>query len=367
MKKAIKITLWCLFALIVVGVFVFLFMRTRPKKTHYAVEKATVVDSIENKTLLSGSVSPRDEVLIKPQLNGIIAEVLCKPGDVVKQGDVLARIEVLPEMMQTANAESSLRMAEIAFNEAKEQYDRSKKLFESGVVAREEHEAATARYLKAKEQLDNGKEALEIVRTGRSSRTASSSSTLVRATISGTVLTVPVKVGSSVIQANTFNEGTTVASIADMNDMVFIGKVDETIIGKLHLGMPTRVRIGALQGKEIDASIEYIAPKGITENGSTTYEVRAALNNEKTSELRSGYGANAEVILEGVYKVTAIPENCIFYRNDSTFVSIVTKEKPELETKERYVVCGLSDGVSTEIKSGLKPGEKVRGLEIMSN
>lgn len=363
MKKALKIIAWCLFGIIIVAVFVLLYQKTRKRPTRYAIETVELADTIENKTLLTGNVTPRNEILLKPQLSGIIAEIGRKPGEAVKQGEVIARINVVPDMMQASNAESNVKTQEIIFKQTEERYKRDKELFDKGVVSKEEYETSLSNYLQAKEKLENSFEARDIVLTGRSGRIASTSTTLIRATISGTILDIPVKVGSSVIQANTFNEGTTIAVVADMRDLIFTGKVDETVIGKLHVGMPVYIRIGAMGSEMHKAFIEYIAPKGTLVNGINQYEMKAALKLADESDVRAGYSANAQVILEGAYNVTAIPESCVVYEGDSTFVYIVKKEKPKLETERRAIVTGVSNGVKVEVKKGLKKGEKLRGSE----
>ena len=226
MKKYFKIFLWVLLAVAVIGTFMFLWQKSKAKPKEYQIETVTKQDTIENKTVITGTVEPRDEVLIKPQMNGIVAELLHEAGDVVQSGDVIARLTVVPEMIQLSQAESRVRMAEISYEQGKESYARSKDLFDKSVIALEEFEAAEANFAKIKEELSNAREAMEIVKKGASSRTAKQSNTLVRSTITGKILNVPVKVGNSVIQANTFNEGTTIASIADMNDLIFVGKRD---------------------------------------------------------------------------------------------------------------------------------------------
>lgn len=364
MKKVFKILGWSLFVVVVVGLFVFLFQKSRKQPDRYAIETVQKTDTIENKSVLTGRIEPRNEVLLKPQLSGIVAEIMHKAGDIVQQGDVIARIAVVPEMMQVTSGESRVRVAEIAFKKAEEQYHRGQELLAKEVIAREEFEAIEAAYKQAKEEVASSREALQIVLTGKSTGTASTSTTLVRATISGMILDVPLKVGNSVIQANTFNDGTTVASIADMNDILFTGKVDETVIGKLQVGMPTYITIGALGKERFAAQIEYIAPKGVDNGGTNYYEIKAAVQLPEGKAIRAGYSANAEVVLKAVYNVLSVPESCLLFEGEKTFVEVVLEEEPNFRTERREIETGVSDGINIEVRKGLKMGEKVRGVKL---
>ncbi len=361
MKKVLKIVVWSLIGIAVIAVFVILALKNRPQREQTNIETAQLVDTLEARSVLTGSIAPRDEILLKPQLSGIIAEINHQPGDIVKQGDVIARIEVVPDMMQSSSADSQVKLNEIAFKKAEELYLRDKDLYEKGVVSKEEFENSSANYFSTKENLENSREARDIVNTGISSRTRSTSTTLVRSTISGMILDIPVKVGTSVIQANTFNDGTTIASVADMKDILFTGEADETVVGKLKEQMPVIVKIGAMGEKTFDAKIEFIAPKGQKKEGTLSFEVRAAVTVPENSGIRAGYSANAEVVLEGAYHVLAIPESCITTDNGKSYVELVTSEKP-LKTKKTEVELGISDGVKVEVKKGLKEGDKLKAI-----
>lgn len=362
MKKLFRIIGWIVFAILVVVTFSFLWNKTRKPRAQYAVETVKQNDTIENKIVLTGTIQPRDEVAIKPQMTGIVAELLHKPGDIVQAGDVIARLSVVPEMIQVNSSMSRVKVAEITFDQRKEKYLRDEELFKKGVIAKEEFEASKAAYEQQQEELNSAIDALQIVRKGVSNRSARETSTLVRATISGKILTIPVKVGNSVIQANNFSEGTTIATIANMDDLLFIGKVDETEVGRLNVDMPMAISVGAVAEKKYHAVVEYISPKGDDKTGATLFEIKGALAVDKNDDIRAGYSANADVVTERAVNVLSLPENCIEFRNDSTFVQLVTKENP-LETKELYVKTGVSNGLKIEIKSGLKSGQKVRGIE----
>lgn len=361
MKKVLKIALVVLFALIVVGTIAFLLFKSMPKKVDY--ELATVEKgSIETSTVATGNVSPRDEILIKPQISGIITELKKEAGDYVKVGEVIAVVKVIPEMAQLNSAESRVNIAEINLKQVKAEYDRQQQLFAKGVIAKEEMDKSDAEYKRAIEELENSKDNLDIIKTGMSKKTAQYSNTQIRSTITGMILDVPVKVGNSVIQSNTFNDGTTIASVADMNDMIFIGKVDETEVGRIHLDMPIKLSIGAIEKQKFDAKLEYIAPKGVEENGAILFEIKAAAHIPDTVLIRAGYSANAEIVLSKKENILTIPESCVTFRNDSSFVSILQDTiSKEQNFVEKYIKLGLSDGIKVEVKQGLSEGAIIRG------
>ena len=245
MKKFFRILLWTMVGVIFVGTFVYLYMNSRPKEERYSVVSPSRGDIVRS-TVLTGTIEPRDEIEIKPQISGIISEVLVEAGDLVKEGDVIARIKVIPEASQLSSAQNRVDVAQIALDDAKAKYERSKMLFEKKVIAREEFETSEATYERAVKELAGARDAVRIVREGVSELNAKESNTMVRSTISGLVLNVPIKVGSSVILSNTFNDGTTIATVADMNNLIFKGNVDETEVGQLAVGMPMTISIGAM-------------------------------------------------------------------------------------------------------------------------
>jgi HlyD family secretion protein len=233
-------------------------------------------------------------------------------------------------------------------------------------VSADEFEMIRQKLHQAKEELTAAQDALQVVRDGVSKSNASVSSTLVRSTISGVILDVPVKVGNSVILSNTFNDGTTIASVANMNDLIFRGNIDETIVGQLVIGMPLKITVGALQDLSYDALLEYVSPKAVESNGANQFEVKAAVKMVSGGKIRSGYSANAEIILSKSGKVLTIPESAIEFEGDSTFVYIVKGEGKEKTYLRQPVTTGLSDGVNIEIKKGLSVKDKVRGPEVVA-
>ena len=364
MKRILKIAGGVILILIVLSTFVWLWKKSQPRKIRYEI--ATVGEgNIENTSVATGKVSPRDEILIKPQISGIVSEVLKKAGDYVTKNEVIATVRVVPDISQLNSGESRINIAQITLNQQKQIYERQKELYDKGVIAREEFEASTADYNKAVEEMNNAKDNLDIIKTGISKNTAKYSNTQIRSTITGMILDVPIKEGNSVIQANNFNDGTTIATIANMNDMIFIGKIDETEVGRIHTGMPLKLSIGAIEKQKFDATLEYIAPKGTEENGAILFEIKAAARIPDSVLVRAGYSANAEIILSKVENVLTIPESTLTFRNDSSFVQVVKVDTPEKqEFEERNIKIGLSDGIMVEVKSGLTKGEKIKGNEI---
>ena len=363
MKKVLKICLWVLIAAVFVGTFVFLYNNGKKKEEVYATANPSHL-TIERNTVLTGKIEPRDEIEIKPQISGIISEINVEAGDLVKEGDVIAKIKVIPDASQLSNAQSRVNTAEIELSDAASKFNRDKELFAKDVISREEYETSEKTYSKAREELEAARDAYNIVREGVSRLNAKESNTLVRATITGLILDVPVKVGSSVIQANTMNDGTTVAKIADMNKLIFKGKVDETEVGKLRVGMPMDITIGAMPDIHPLATIEYISPKGDDSGGANTFEIKAALVLDNVSGLRSGYSANAKVILEGAQNVLTGPESVVTFSGDSTFVYVLTDSVPKPTYTRTAVKTGLSDGINIEVKEGIDSTAVLRAAKI---
>ena len=362
-KKIKRIVLLSLVGLAVVGTLVFLWKKAQPEVTEYEIvtpERGTV----ETKTVATGNVEPRYEILIKPQISGIISEVLKEAGQRVTEGEIIAKVKVIPEMGQLNSAESRVNVARISLDQVESTHRRDEQLFKQGILTAEEFDVSKANYRKAKEELANAQSALEIVRDGISRNTRSSSTTQIRSTITGMILNVPIKVGNSVIQSNSFNDGTTIASVANMNDMIFRGNVDETEIGKIREGMPIKLTVGALGTRTFDAVLEYVSPKGEEKNGAIQFEIKAAVSLPDTSFVRAGYSANAEIVLERAENVLTIPESTVEFHGDTAFVQVVKQEKPKQIFEKRQIKTGLSDGIKIEVKEGLTEKDKIRGAAI---
>ncbi len=365
MKKYGKLIIAAIVALIFIGTFVFLWQKSQPKEVFYS-EFTPKMDTLQRTTVITGKIEPRNEVNVKPQISGIITEILKEAGQYVQAGEVIAKVKVIPEMGQLSSAESRVRLANINVRQAEVDFEREKNLYEQKLVSADEYDKVLQKLNQAKEELKGAVDALDVVRNGVSRSNASMSSTLIRSTISGVILDIPVKVGNSVILSNTFNDGTTIASVANMNDLIFRGNIDETEVGQLVTGMPMKITIGALQDVSFDASLEYVSPKAVESNGANQFEIKAAVTSLADSKIRSGYSANAEIVLARAENVLTVPESAIEFQGDSTFVYIVKGEGQEKTYKRTAVTTGLSDGVSIEIKKGLTAKDRVRGPEIIA-
>ena len=317
--------------------------------------------NIEKTTIVTGSVEPRDQVLIKPQISGIISDLYKHAGDKVTKGEVIAKVKVIPEMSSLNSAENRVRLAKISIDQAKRDMDRNDKLYKDKLVSSEDAEKTRLAYRQAKEELLSSEDNLNIVKEGISKSNANYSTTLIRSTIDGLILDVPVKVGNSVVMSNTFNDGTTIATVANMSDLIFKGNIDETEVGNIHEGMPVKITIGALQNRVFTANLEYISPEVITTNGANQFEIKAAVNIPAGIKMRAGYSANAEIVLQHADNVITVPEGAVEFRNDSTFVYILQKNTQPQVFKRRPVTVGISNGIDIEIKHGLKLHEKVKG------
>ena len=366
MKRYSKLIIAAIVALIFIGTFVFLWQKSQPKEVVYN-EFTPKLDSIQKTTIITGKIEPRNEVNIKPQISGIISELLKEPGDYVNAGDVIAKVKVIPDMAQLSSAEMRVRLAEINLKQAQTDFEREQNLYNQKLVSADEFDKTKMSLAQAKHEKIAAQDALEVVRDGVSSSNAKASSTLIRSTISGVILDIPVKVGNSVILSNTFNDGTTIATVANMNDLIFRGNIDETEVGQLVSGMNMKITIGALQDLKFDAALEYISPKATESNGTNQFEIKAAVKLSEGGKIRSGYSANAEIILARADKVLTIPESAIEFSGDSTFVYVVKGEGKDKNYNRTYVETGLSDGVNIEIKKGITAKDKVRGPEIVAD
>ena len=362
MKKYVKIALVVVVAAIFVGTFAFLYSKSKPQIKQYEIVTPEITD-LEKTTVATGKVEPRDEILIKPQISGIVDEVYKEAGQTVKKGEVIAKVKVIPELGQLNSAENRLRLAEINSKQAETEFARMKKLYQDKLISKEEYEKSEVSVKQAREEKATSKDALDIIKEGITKKSASYSNTMIRSTIDGLIVDVPVKAGNSVIMSNTFNDGTTIATVANMNDLIFRGNIDETEVGRIHEGMPIKLTIGALQNLTFDATLEYISPKGVEQNGANQFEIKAAIKVPDSVNIRSGYSANAEIVLDKASKVIAIPESTIEFSGDSTFVWVLTDSVPEQKFIRRQVTTGLSNGIKLEIKKGLTMKEKVRGAE----
>ena len=366
MKRYSKLIIAAIVALIFIGTFVFLWQKSQPKEVVYN-EFTPKLENIQKTTIITGKIEPRNEVNIKPQISGIITDLYKEPGDYVNAGDVIAKVKVIPDMGQLSSAEARVRLSEINLKQAQVNYDREENLYNMKLVSADEFDKIKQALQQAKEEKVAAIDALQVVRDGVSKSNASASSTLIRSTISGRILDIPVKVGNMVILSNNFNDGTTIASVANMNDLIFRGNIDETEVGQLVNDMPMKIIIGALQDLKFDANLEYISPKAVENNGANQFEIKAAVKLAEGSNIRSGYSANAEIVLAKADKVLSVPESAIEFSGDSTFVYVIKGEGKNKTYDRTQVTTGLSDGVNIEIKKGITQKDKVRGPEVVSD
>ena len=361
-KKYLKIAVLVAVAAIFVWTFVFLWQKSRPEAIVYNLATPEVTD-LEKTTVATGKVEPRDEVLIKPQISGIIDQLYKEAGQTVRKGEVIAKVKVIPELGTLNSAESRVRLAEINGAQAETDFRRLEALHKDGLISNEEYEKGRVTLEQAREELQAARDNRDIVRDGITQSSADISSTLIRSTIDGLILDVPVKVGNSVIMANTMNDGTTIATVADMNDLIFRGNIDETEVGRVHKGMPVKITIGALQDMSFNAALEYIAPKATEENGANQFEIKAALQVPDTVTIRSGYSANAEIVLEHARQTLAIPEGAVEFSGDSTFVYVLTDSVNGQQFERRPVRVGMSDGIRIAIRDGITTTDRIRNGE----
>lgn len=350
---------------ILVGIFggTIYFLYTKSKKVPDVYEtKNPFVSNVIRKTVATGSVVPRKEIEIVPQVSGIIDELYIVAGDFVKKDQVIAKIKIIPDMVNLNNAENRLNRAKLSADDAKIDIDRQQKLYDQKVISYEEYKRAKVSYDEAKEELSAAENNLELIKNGVTKRAQTATNTLVRSTVNGMILDVPIKEGNSVIQSNTFNNGTAICTVADMKDMIFKGKVDETEVGKIKEGMNIELEIGAIEKDKFAAVLEYIAPKGKEENGAIQFEIKANVVLKENQFIRAGYSANANIVLEKKDSVLVIPEGLLKFEKDSSFVEIETTMPQTFE--KRMVKTGISDGINIEITNGLTKADKVKGEKI---
>jgi HlyD family secretion protein len=356
MKKFFKISLIVVLIALVGWVAFYLFKQTQKSPVVYETEQPERIDIIK-KTVATGSIVPRKEIQIKPQESGIITELYVKPGDRVEEGDLMAKIQIVPEMVQVNEAETRLEKAKLAFENARIEFERSKELFENKVIPESDYLNDKLSYQSAKEDVESAQNHLELIKEGVIKKAGAQTNTLIRSTTEGMVLDIPVEIGNSVIKSNNFNDGTTVALVADMGEMIFEGKVDETEVGKIREGMQLLLTIGALDEDDFKANLEFISPKGEEENGAIQFDIKAAVELQEGSFIRSGYSATADIVLDRRDSVLAVREKLVHFNDDSTYVEVKTGDE---EFEKRLVKTGLSDGINIEIEEGLSSEDKVK-------
>jgi len=360
MKTFLKISA----ALMAIGIFAgtlfYLYKKSQAKPVSFETSQAYVTDIIK-KTVATGAVVPRKEIEITPKVSGIIDQIFVEPGDVVKKDQLIARVKIIPDMISLNNAESRVNRAKIQLEEMQKNYSRYKDLFEQQVIPEAEFLTYDIAFRSAQEELATAEDNLQLIREGATKRGGSVTNTLIRSTIEGMVLAVPVEEGNSVIESNTFNSGTVIATIADMKEMIFEGKVDESEVGKIKEGMALILTIGAIENESFNAVLEHIAPKGVEENGAVQFEIRAAVNLKENQFIRAGYSANADIVLEKKEQVLAINEGLLKFEDDTTYVEI---EVAPQTFEKRMVKTGLSDGLVIQVVEGLTETDKIKAAAL---
>ncbi|MDG5490691.1 efflux RND transporter periplasmic adaptor subunit [Psychroserpens sp. SPM9] len=372
MKRTRTIIILVLIVVIFGGALYYLWKKNQEDPETYTSE-APSEQTIVVKTVATGSIVPKEEILIKPNISGVVEEVFVEAGEYVKQGDLIAQIRVIPNVSNLTSAKNSiasnqnaLQTAEINYQTQKTIFDRQKELFEKGVIAANEFDQVNNTYLQAKQRVEQARidvnqsrQNYDIIKTGTTSGLGNVAQTQVRATVAGMVLDVPVKAGNQVIEANNFNEGTSIASLADVKQMIFEGKVDESEVGKIKEGLPLEITVGAIEDEKFDAILDYIAPKGVAENGAIQFAIKGSLKSVDSTFIRAGLSANASIILEKAENVLAIKEALVQYDKETNepFVEIEIGNQ-QFERKE--VQLGISDGIYVEVKSGITKDDKIK-------
>lgn len=372
MKKGIIITVLIVVVLgFILGLW-YVFSLDRQDPVVYETEQASI-QTIVKKTVATGSIVPKEEVLIKPNISGIIDEIFVEAGDIIKSGDLIAKVKVVPNINSLSSAKNNINSARtqvetarLALNSEKNIYNRQKELFEKGVISANEFDQAQLNYNQAQQRfnqekvgLSGAQQTFDIVKTGTTSGLGASANTEIRATVSGMVLDVPVKTGNQVIESNNFNDGTTIATLADVDKMIFEGKVDESEVGKIKENLPLEITVGAIENKKFDAILDYIAPKGISENGAIQFEIKGTLSKKDTTFIRAGLSANASIILAKAEDVLTLKEALVQYdpETQKPFVEIATGDQ---EFERRDIELGISDGLNVEIVSGISKDDKIK-------
>lgn len=358
MKKGITITVLILIAVVFFGALYYLYAKNQQSPIVYETEKPETKTIIKN-TIATGNIVPDEEVLIKPNISGIIEEIYIEAGGFVKAGDLIAKIRVVPNISNLSSTQSQVQSAKIELDNREKIYNRQKTLFDKGVISANDFEAAESAYRLAKQNYNANRQSYDIVKTGTAKGLGNVANTMIRSTVTGMVLDVPVKVGNQVIESNNFNEGTTIASLADVSRMIFVGKVDESEVGKIKENLPIEITVGAIENKKFNAVLNYIAPKGVAENGAIQFEIKGAMTNRDTTFIRAGLSANASIILDRADNVLALKESLIQF-DEKTQKPFVEVETAPQKFERRDVVLGVSDGIYVEVKSGVKQSDKIK-------
>ncbi len=358
MKKSVTIITLIFITVTFAGAMYYLYSKNQEDPVVYNTEKPSK-QSIVNKTVATGSILPMEEVLIKPNISGVIDEIYVEAGDLVKANDLIAKIKVIPNLSSLNQARNAIDQAKITLDDEKRKYDRQKSLYEKGVISKQDLERFEVTFKQAEQAYEAARQNYDIVKTGSTKGLGSSANTLIRSTVPGMIMELPVEVGNQVIQSNNFNEGTTIAALADVNRMIFEGKVDESEVGKIKEGYPLEITVGAIENATFDAVLDYIAPKGKLENGAIQFEIKGTLEKQDSTFIRAGLSANASIILARADSVLTIKEALVQFDDESKspYVEVKTGEK---EFERRDITLGISDGIQVEVKEGLSEDDEIK-------
>ena len=355
MKRVIRFFVLGLIALVFAGTLVFLYRKSHQATVVYQLDTPARM-TLVRKAVAIGKVIPRREIEVKSQVSGVVDKLFVTAGQTVKKGDIIARISLRPNMLSLSAAEAQLETARITLRNQALDLERYKKLVAQGVISESQFNQYSMNYDVQKEAVDSAQDSLLLQKTG-ATRNSDKVSNLIPATIDGMVLDVPNKEGAFILETSTFQSGTSLATLADMKDMIFEGLVDESEVGKLREGMELVLNIGALEGKPFAARLEYIAPKGVTDQGTIKFTIRAAVKLRNDLFLRSNYSANADIVLDRKENALAINEGDLIIEDTATFVEV--ESAPQTFVR-RAIKTGISDGINIEVISGLRPDEKVK-------
>ena len=355
-----KVTKYILITLLVFGVLfsAAYFAKTNSKSAITYKTETLFKTTIEKETVITGKVIPEDEVEVKPQIGGIIDRIFVEEGDQVTTGDLIARIKVVPNEQNLNAAQGRVKKAQISFATRKKDFDRNKSLYEKGIISNADFIANELLFNQAKQDVLNAESDLKIIKEG-SIGGSNAANTDIRATVPGTVLEIPVKEGDQVIESNSFNAGTTIAAIADLGKMIFEGKVDETEVASLRVGIPLKVSLGAIEDQELDATLQFIAPKGSEEQGAVQFKIEADMVLNDSIFVRAGYSANASIVLDRKEDAFALREALIQFdrKTQDPFVEVMTGDQ---KFERRDVKLGISDGVNVEVLKGVSEEDQVK-------
>ena len=357
MNKTVKIILGIAVSLALIYVLKFFKDSNAKEVIDYKIE-SPFYSTLDTKIVATGKLNPEEEIELKPQISGIIDEIFVEEGDLVKKGDLIARIRVVPNEQALVSAKSRINSLKLSFDNSQTVFNRNKTLFDKGVISKQDFENSELNLNQSKENYEQAQDDYQIIKQGSLSGGSSANTTII-AQIPGTILEIPVREGDQVIQSNNFNAGTTIATVADMSQMIFEGKVDESEVGKLEEGKKIIVVLGAINEKEFPAVLTFVAPKGIEQNGAVQFTIKADVDINSSTRIRAGYSANAEIELESKDSVLVIKEALLQFNRitEKPFVELL-KENGRFQTKN--VEIGLSDGINVEILEGIKEGDEIK-------